>query len=411
MLSRRVGVNAAVLAALRAGAPLASLLLVLALSRRLGADGLGRYSLAYAWLGLFGLLGPLGLPALITREGARDREALGRLLAGGMILGGCLSLILTLAMIAAAGLLGYDAETRAAMVVTSLALAPATWLSYFDAALLAMERSGPIAAGALAEHVLKVGLGLALLGAGLGLEAVLAAAVAGKLAASGLSLWWLRRLGVRVAFPADWACLRRLAGQTPVFALSSICATLYWRIDVFLLSRLRGMAEVGCYTAAYRVLEMAILPSQALSQAALPRLASQAAQASLPVPPAPLGWLAVLTAPAALGVTALAGPLLQALYGEGFAAAAPALAILIWTALPYGWYRYQAAVLVAAGRQRVDLGINAALLVLNVGLNIVLIPRYGAAGAAAVTLVTALVYGAAQRICLRGRPCLLPIPC
>ena len=399
----RVAANTAVLAALKVGAPLCSLLLVLAVTRKLGAEGLGRYSLAYAYLALFSLLGPLGLPALITREGARDAGALERLLANGVTLGGGVSVALVLAMAGSSQLFGYDAATARALAVLSLALPPSTCLTYFDAAFLALESTWPMAVATLGEHVIKVGLGLLLLFEGSGLEAVLGAAVAGRLAACAISIALLRRLGVRLPLRIEMAALRFLMVEAPVFALSAICATLYWRIDVFLLARFRGLREVGYYTAAYRILDLAILLPQSLCHSLYPGLAAERCGERSPQAAA-LGWLSLLTAPAALVVTILAGPLLGRLYGPGFVTAAPMLAILIWTALPYAWNRYQAYVLVAADRQRADLAINAGLLAVNVASNLVLIPRYGGLGAAAVTLGTALLYGAVQFSLLRLRP-------
>jgi len=189
--------------------------------------------------------------------------------------------------------------------------------------------------------------------------------------------------------------LRALAVEMPVFASSAVCATLYWRVDVFLLSWLRGVGEVGCYTAAYRVLDAAILLPQSLCQAWYPGLATGKAQDNSG------RWLAILTAPPALAIAVGAGPLVGLLYGEGLEGAGPVLAVLIWTVVPYAWNRYQAYRLVAADRQTTDLAINLALLAVNVALNLALIPRHGAMGAALVTLATAVGYGAVQRSCLR----------
>ncbi len=399
---RRVAANAAVLAALRIAAPLCSLVIVLAISRRLGAEGLGRYSLAYAFLAVFGLLGSLGLPERLTRDGARDSSALGRLLSSGLLLGGAVSLGLTLAMAGAGRLLGYDPLTTRALFVLALGVVPSTWLGYFDAAFLSLESTAPIAVAALVEHAAKIGLGIAALVVGLGLDAVLAAAVAGKGAACAVSWVLLRRRGVRISLAGDRASLRSLAAQAPVFTLRAACATLYWRIDVFLLAHFRPVAEVGYYTAAYRLLDVAVLLPQSLCLALFPRLAGD--RAGEPRwRPAALSWLLLLTAPLALVVSLLARPLLAALYGSGLAIAAPLLSILIWTVAPYAWNRYHAYLLVAADQQHVDLAINAAMLALNIALNLVLIPRYGALGAALVTLATALVYGAAQLAWLKRR--------
>jgi uncharacterized protein (TIGR03437 family) len=403
MTSRALS-NAAVLAALKIASPLLSWLVVLSVSRKLGAAGLGRYSLAYAFLALFSLPGPLGLPALLTREGARDAGALGRLLSCGMALGGTVSLMLAIAMASSGFLLRYDPATARALVVLSAAVPLSAWLACFDAAFLALQDAAPIAVAVLAEHAVKVGLAIPALLAGYGLDAVLAAAAAGRFASCAVCVLLLRRRNIRLAPPAGLAPVLALARRTPVFALTSICAALYWRADVFLLSRLRGVAETGYYTSAYRILDLTTLLPQSICQALYPQMAER--RTARPFRRSkPLAALILLTAPIPLAVAVFARPLLGGLYGPGFTIMAPVLTILIWTAVPYAWNRYHACVLVAAGRQRADLAINAAMLALNVALNLLIIPRHGAAGAAIATLLTALAFGAAQFFCLKRQDC------
>jgi O-antigen/teichoic acid export membrane protein len=107
-------------------------------------------------------------------------------------------------------------------------------------------------------------------------------------------------------------------------------------------------------------------------------------------------YLLAVSLPAAVCCTLIAGPILVLLYGEPFRSAAPTLAVLMWTLVPYGWVRYHAYVLVAAGRQRIDLALNALMSAVNVLLNLVLIPRYSHLGAAIATLASVCIYGVIQ---------------
>ena len=93
-------------------------------------------------------------------------------------------------------------------------------------------------------------------------------------------------------------------------------------------------------------------------------------------------YLLALSLPTAIGITMLAAPILQLLYGEAFRAAAYTLSVLILTLVPYGIVRYHAYVLVGANHQRIDLALNVVMSVHNVLLNLWLIPRYGHLGAA-----------------------------
>jgi O-antigen/teichoic acid export membrane protein len=73
----------------------------------------------------------------------------------------------------------------------------------------------------------------------------------------------------------------------------------------------------------------------------------------------------------------------------------------MWTLVFYGMVRYHAYVLLAANKQRVDLVLNIAMSLVNIALNLVLIPRYSHLGAAVATLISIVTYGFAQYVYLR----------
>src|SRR5215510_4833682 len=86
--------NTLILTALRVVMPVFSLTLVLAISRFLGVEGLGRYTLIFSFFNFFITLTPLGLNTFLMREGARDPKCLPSLLGNAAILGIASSLIM-----------------------------------------------------------------------------------------------------------------------------------------------------------------------------------------------------------------------------------------------------------------------------------------------------------------------------
>jgi len=403
---RRVFRNTAVLVVLRVVVPALSLPVVLLLSRRLGSEALGRYTLAYTWLYFFNTVAPLGLYSVVTRDGARDRRRLGPLLGNASTLGAIAAALSTVAMAACAFRFGYDDATARAIAVLAIALVPWTVGSLLEGGFVATERMDHLAWTALAESVLKVGLGVSALAAGLGVEAVLASAVVARVVAVLVALGLLRASGVRVAPSLDGDVQRSLLRVAPTFLLVGIFATLYWRIDVFMLSKMRPVEDVGYYGAAWRLLELAMVVPQSLCLSIYPQLVAALREDRDRV--ARLGalasrWLLAVALPAAVVCTVLARPILRLFYGSGFDPAVPSLVVLMWTLVPYGIVRYHAYLLVGADHQRVDLWMNVAMTAVNVLLNLVLIPTMGPVGAAVATLVSVLVYAAAQVAFLAAR--------
>jgi O-antigen/teichoic acid export membrane protein len=391
--------NTLVLVALRVLMPALAIALVLMLSRYLGATGLGRYTLAFSLLYMFNAIAPLGLGAIITRDGARNRDGLGHLLGNAMTLGALTSVLLTLLMAALAYALDYDNETRTAIIILSLAILPCTVGMFQDSAFVALERMDYIAIGTIAEYALKVGVGISLLLIGYGLEAVLIVAIAGRVLGCLISAYLLRRAGLHMRWRLESATLKNLLRLAPTFLCIGIFATLYWRIDIFMLSKLRTVEDVGYYGAAWRILELAMVVPQSLCLSLYPQI-SAAALRDLnrlrQIGRGAMRYLLAISLPAAVGIMLLAQPILTLLYGPEFGAAAPALRILILTLVPYVIVRYHAYVLVGADHQRIDLMLNIAMSMVNIVLNLVLIPRYSYLGAAIATFISICVYGLLQ---------------
>jgi O-antigen/teichoic acid export membrane protein len=395
----RVARNTLVLVALRVLMPALAVGLVLMLSRYLGVEGLGRYTLAFSFLFLFNAIAPLGLGAIITRDGARDKAALSGMLSNAMTLGTIASLVLTIAMAGLAYLSDYDSGTRTAILILSLALLPCTIGLFQDSAFIALERMDYLALGTLVEYAIKVGIGMLLLLFGFGLDAVLLLAVVGRVVGCIISAILLKRLELSTRWAYDPETVRRLMKLAPTFLLIGIFATLYWRIDIFMLSKLQPVEQVGYYGAAWRILELAMVLPQSLCLALYPQI-SASALSDLPrlqkIGRGAMRYLLAISLPAAIGVTLLAEPILQLLYGPGFRTATYTLSVLILTLIPYGFVRYHAYVLLGANHQRVDLILNIVMSALNILLNFFLIPRYGHLGAAIATFISICAYGALQ---------------
>src|SRR5207249_4985267 len=101
------------------------------------------------------------------------------------------------------------------------------------------------------------------------------------------------------------------------------------------------------------------------------------------------GWrpLLALGLPLTVGTLAVADELVALLFGADFAGAAPLLRVLILGTLPLFWVNVAGHALIAADRVWPLVGVYALSALVNVAGNAVLIPRWGAGGAALATVV------------------------
>lgn len=400
---RPITTNALTLVALRLARPMFSMVLVVAISRLLGTEDFGRYTLALSFLFIFNELGPLGLSAWIAREGSRAPEQLTRSLASAVSLITLAAVALALVMSVLGVTLHYDPSTASAIVLLSLAIVPASINALLEGTFIARERMDYIAIAALCETAFKVIGSLLVLLTGHGLYGVLCVVTASYVVSNIISTALLHRLGVRVRFGWTGEIVRELIHVAPIFLLTSLFASLSWRVGIFLLSDMRSVEDVGQYGAAWRLLELALVFPQSLCLALYPKLAAarddRATVARLGATAA--HFLAAGAAPVAIILSLLAHPILVTIYGEQYADASSTLAVLIWCVVPYAWVRFNAYVLVAADQQRMDLVFNVAMTAINFVLNLILIPRYGALGTAIALLSAMTAHFLLQQAYLR----------
>jgi O-antigen/teichoic acid export membrane protein len=167
-----------------------------------------------------------------------------------------------------------------------------------------------------------------------------------------------------------------------VSAAAEIC--LEWA-DVLIVGALCSPAEAGVYAVVTRAARSAELVQQASRIAVGPVLAAALAQGRL-------GTVRRLHQDVAVGTAVLSWPFfviaayfapsVLSLFGPGFAAGATALRILcLGLALSYAAGGVQ-SILLMGGRSTAQLGNKVACLIVNVGLDLALVPRFGIVGAA-----------------------------
>jgi O-antigen/teichoic acid export membrane protein len=174
----------------------------------------------------------------------------------------------------------------------------------------------------------------------------------------------------------------RFTGPRGLAALAQITIQ---RIDIVLVAIMRGPAEAAVYTAATRFLVAGQFGNQAISMAAQPRFTEMFAhgdrQAANRVYQATTAWLILLTWPLYLLAVSF-GPQVIGVFGHSYQAGAGVIVILGLTMLLATGCGQVDMVLVTTGRSSWSL-VNGLLAVgVNVGLDVLLIPRYGITGAA-----------------------------
>lgn len=219
-----------------------------------------------------------------------------------------------------------------------------------------------------------------------------AAVVAGLLIAdvATFSLAWshlIRRGFFRRAARPSIELGRRVAAYGIRAQVGGVITLLNLRLDFILISVLTGPAVLGVYAVASKFAELIKILGMALTYVLYPRFASDglvdaAAKARALMPRAGL-----LTAAAVVPLWLAAGFVIPAFYGSAFGPSiVPAQIILLGLALE-GVAGVVTGFLYGAGRPGLNSWAMGAGLAVTLILDVLLIPRYGAVGAATASAI------------------------
>ena len=403
--ARAVARNTTVQVVADTAGKLISLAFYVVLGRELGPDGFGVFAFGLSLALLVITPAGFGIDTIVAREIARDREAMHRLVWNALAMKavfGALAVGLTVVIGVLAG------HGRSAVIVVAI-LAVSAFIELMAKTLysvfLGLEDMRPPSAALLIQRTASALGGIGALLAGAGVVTVAALYLGGVVVAFA---WTARRVAAR-AHPRRWfnaTSARSLLLTSMPSGINVLLSTVLFRVDTLILALFKGTAAVGLYGAAYRLLESTLVLSYAVAVAMLPTL-SRLSRASVPsVAEAYAGGAKVIaTTLTPIGCTfaLFAEPLIETIYGAEYAPAATALRLLGGAATLYGFSHLALYVLIAQGRQRTIPWITAGVVLLNVALNLTLIPRFSIDAAAFATSASELVLavlmtGAALRV-------------
>jgi len=388
---RRIVQNSLWLFGAHAGGRLLGVLVTMALTRYLGIQDFGRYSLVYAFCGIFAVMTDLGIDAILVREASRDPEDAERLLGNGLLVKAAFSLLAVVLAGVAARIAGYPAESVRLIVLASLSFF-ASPLTLYNAMYQVRLRMRYPALFNLAGRVLAFLFVLAALLFRGSLGAIVLALVGATFAQALITVWFSRRL-FRPSFRFEAGIARRLLAQAWPLALNNLLLVLVLRVDQIMIQAMRadGDFQLGLYSAAVRYCELFnFLPAIYFASVfpLLARLQARGDPAFQRLYTLSLKYLTLAVAPVVLFTALNASAVLSLLFGEAFSGAARVLAILIGSEVfvYVTWVVVNTAI--SAGAQRTVPLLTLTALFVNVGLNLWRIPRDGAEGAALATLIS-----------------------
>jgi O-antigen/teichoic acid export membrane protein len=372
-----------------------------------GAEVYGGYAALLSLSFLLNIVLDLGLTNYNTRHIAQHTPLMGKYLGGVAAMRGGLMLayaVLTLGSAIVLGFRGADLDMLGWLVLNQALVAS---ILYLRSNIAGAQRYKQDSLLSVLDRVLLIGMvGWLLWGRGAGAPFEIMWFVHAQTIAYALTLivalFLVLRISGRVQVgwkPAfSWVVIKR---SFP-FALLILLMTFYYRIDTLMIERLLpdGAEQAGIYYQGFRFFEALNMLGFLVAGLLLPMFSRMLKEGADTSPLAGLSFRMVLAGSLAVAVFGSfhSADLLGLLYTEHIDRSAPVLALLLWGFTAVCTTYIFGSLLTAGGDLRALNWMAACGAVLNIALNLGLVPRFGIEGAAWAGLTTQVLTALAQLV-------------
>lgn len=383
--------NLSALAVAELAGKVASFVMFAVAARLLGPSEFGQFSWSLNLALLISVVVIWGFDLALIQLASKAPERLDSLLSNTLaIRAGMVPVALLVVVIFPAA---PDQDLGVSVLLTLMVLADAANQA-IRAGASVLQRQQAIAVNLVIQRFLTAALSIGVLMLGGGVMGFAAAYFGGTLVGMFALFWTGRRIGLAPSVTlVSVPVMRELMHHSTALGVNSVLNLLVFRLDALLLGWLLDSAAVGVYSVAYKLFEALLFVLWSVDRVALP--AMSAATGDEPIRRGVHRACSVVFA-VYLPYTAImlirGGEVLKLTFGAPYdVASLAALQILSVALLPYA-VQYILALGLYARRRNLTVTISAVTaLVVNVAVNLVLIPDLGPAGAAWATLLAFLV--------------------
>jgi O-antigen/teichoic acid export membrane protein len=381
--------------------------------RTFSVHAYANYSIAWALISIFALWSEMGLQTVAIREMAMKPRIAQRYLGVALVAECATSVVVGAAMVPIGLALGYSTEILGLLAIGAAYIFFQGVLAAFDApfrarrTLLYSAVLGSVQAGITAL------VGFLLIALGVGPAALIIAMAVGYALAIPAAIALLRwRANMRPTFVgargATWPFIRT---AIPIAATAGL-AIVYDKLDLLLLASLDQHSAAAIYSVALTVVATVLIVPSVIAPAFFPVLVPtlrdepERARYSFFLM---LRIFLFISVPVSLVLAFASTDLVTAIAGDRYRASGEPLAILGISVI-LGFLNYLVGYgLLAAYQERRRLLISAVGLGVNVGLNLLLIPRYGPTGAAVALVLSDVLIVAWQAVLIDRGPFGFPL--
>ena len=393
--SQKIAYGAGFVLASRFASKIMGFLSVLILARYLGVDDFGLYSLVLTFVGFFLFLNDFGVSAIFIRKISSGIKNESEVLGEAAVLKFFLSVLAIAVTLIAAVIFAYSPHLIFLIGIFSITHLFGSLSTIYTGSLQAKLKMFEVAIIELSFSAFYLASAILVWILSLDISMLLVLYVISTLL-SFLIAWHYGKKYSKVTLrfsTSSW--IGQLKESWP-FALTMLFTALYNRIDILMLSKLATVADIGKYSAAFRLTESLYIIPAALTMVLYPimsKYSNESKEVLTNIHRFAIRYTAYLFIPAAFGATVLASRIMFWIYGAEFLGQDVyiALALLSWSALFLVINLISTNLLYSVFMENRSMCVVLLGIFFNATTNLIFIPVYGFVGAAFTTLLTELL--------------------
>ncbi|MBO7715989.1 MAG: flippase [Methanobrevibacter sp.] len=364
------------------------------IARYLGVSDYGIVSFAISFTAISVIFMDLGMSTYATREIAKHKEVLYKYMNNIFLFKIILAILLFFLSLLILYLMNYPARTILVTMIFTVEISVMSLTVFLNGVFQAFEKVKYQAIGSILNSSLLLLFILITIGFDFG---VISIAIAYTIAYTIYFAYMFINYIERFSFPKfelDAEFIKSTVKNSLPFGLTNFFYTIYFSIDIVMLSYLAGDFATGLYKSAYNIITVFTTFFVVYQSVIFPVMSKffQESQELIKVSyEFSIKYLLMIIIPLSVGVYFYASPLVDLIYSHQYSLSYTTVQILIWT-VSFLFVNGAGSILLnAIDKERIVTKIYIWAAIFNVCLNLVLIPMLSYEGAAIATVFSEIL--------------------
>ena len=364
------------------------------IARYLGVSDYGIVSFAISFTAISVIFMDLGMSTYTTREVAKHKELLHKYVNNIFLFKIILAIFLFFVSLLILYLMKYPSTTILVTMIFTVEISIMSMTVFLNGVFQAFEKVKYQAIGGILNSSLLLVFILITIGFNFGVVSI---AIAYTIAYAFYFAYMLVNYIKRFGFPRfelDTGFIKSIVVNSLPFGLTNFFYTIYFSIDIVMLSYLTGNFTTGLYKSAYNIITVFTTFFVVYQSVIFPVMSKffQESQELIKVSyELSIKYLLMIIIPLSVGVYFYALPIVDLIYSHQYSLSYTTVQILIWT-VSFLFINGAGSILLnAIDKERTVTKIYIIAAIFNVCLNFIMIPMFSYDGAAITTVLSEIL--------------------